>query len=111
MSGERHLVCLTILSYKRPEISEQSYRDYMLNTHAPLVSKLLEKYGSHNSSITRPLTDALHDEQFIHTADYHSVVQFILPDIECFAKMQHDPFYVENIKPDHERFADTEKSK
>ncbi|GFF56581.1 hypothetical protein IFM46972_10554 [Aspergillus udagawae] len=89
----------------------------MLNTHAPLVGKLLEKYGvlhwtmTHNTNMTRPLTDGLHDEQFIYTADYHCVVQFILPDIECFAKMQEDPFYIENIKPDHERFADTEKSK
>jgi hypothetical protein len=61
--------------------------------------------------MTRLLTDALHDEQFISTADYHCVAQFILPDNECFAKMQEDPFYIENIKPDHERFADTEYHK
>jgi hypothetical protein len=54
MPSERQLVCLTILSYKRAEISEQSYRDYMLNTHAPLVGKLLEKYGVlHWSMVSR----------------------------------------------------------
>jgi hypothetical protein len=47
----------------------------------------------------------------MYSADYNRIVQFVLSDIECFAKLQEDPFYIEHIKPDHERFADTKKSK
>lgn len=38
-------LCLNILGFKKPGISGQDYRDYMIHTHAPLVAGLMEKYG------------------------------------------------------------------
>lgn len=39
------LLCLTITAFRKPELSEDEYRDYMTKVHAPLVSGLMEEYG------------------------------------------------------------------
>ncbi len=43
--GKGNMLCLTIYSYKQPDLSDEEYRSYMLKTHAPLASTLMEKYG------------------------------------------------------------------
>jgi len=43
--GKGKMLCLTIYSYKKAELSDEEYRSYMLKTHAPLASTLMEKYG------------------------------------------------------------------
>lgn len=45
MEGKSNMLCLTIYSYKKAGLSDEEYRDYMIQTHAPLASKLMEKYG------------------------------------------------------------------
>lgn len=45
MSSDGKMLCLTIYSYKKAGLSDDEYRSYMLKTHAPLASTLMEKYG------------------------------------------------------------------
>lgn len=49
--------------------------------------------------------------QFEGSADYDCIVQVVMRDVEDFVRMKKDPFYMEHVMPDHERFADTKRSK
>ncbi|KAJ5896833.1 conidial pigment polyketide synthase PksP/Alb1 [Penicillium subrubescens] len=89
----------------------------MVNTHAALVGKLLEKYGvvrwtmNHPTDTSRQLAKKIYDEQFANYADYDCIVQIVFPEVDCFVRMKEDPYYKEFIKPDHDKFADTARSK
>ena len=49
--------------------------------------------------------------QFDNHADYDCFVQAHFRDVEDFVRMKADPFYKEFIVPDHEKFADTTRSR
>lgn len=49
--------------------------------------------------------------QFNGSADYDCIVQVVMRDVGDFVKMKKDPFYIEQVMPDHEKFADTTRSK
>ena len=55
------------------------------------------------SQITGPLFDNM--------ADYDCIVLACLKDVDNFVRMEADPYYKEKGMPDHEIFADTERSK
>jgi hypothetical protein len=109
---DNKMLCLTIFSYKKPNLSDTAYRDYMLQTHAPLASTLMEKYGivgftmTHMNSQTRPLLTQITGPHFTNTADYDVVSQMMFRNVESFAAMLADPFYKENVMPDDKNFAD-----
>jgi len=66
---------------------------------------------THNTTETRELMKQLVGPQFNGTADYDCIVQCQFRDVEDFVRMKKDPFYLEQVMPDHERFADTQRSK
>lgn len=49
--------------------------------------------------------------QFNATADYDCIVQCMFRSVDDFVRMKKDPFYLERVMDDHERFADTIRSK
>lgn len=46
-------LCLTITAYRKEGLSEEDYREYMTNSHAPLVKPLMEKHGLLRYSLVR----------------------------------------------------------
>ncbi|KAI4127272.1 MAG: hypothetical protein LQ338_003276 [Usnochroma carphineum] len=111
------LLCWTVCAYRKPGLDEDAYHKHMSEMHAPLVRDLMVKYGlvkysmTHNTTGTRALMEKLVGPQFNATADYDCVVQCVFRDVDDFVRMKADPFYMQHIMPDHERFADTTRSK
>ena len=41
----RKFLCLTICGYRKPGMSEEAYRNHMVNVSAPMTKDLMVKYG------------------------------------------------------------------
>ncbi|KAG6001230.1 hypothetical protein E4U21_004609 [Claviceps maximensis] len=109
-------LCLTICGYRKEGISEEAYRDHMVNVSAPMTKDLMVKYGIrrwtqiHNQSATRALMSEIFDPQMCRVADFDCFSQAVFESIEDYKRMKQDPWYRTQLMPDHEVFADTKRS-
>ncbi|KAF2232868.1 hypothetical protein EV356DRAFT_577960 [Viridothelium virens] len=109
-------LCLTILGYRKPGMSEEAYRQYMNQVSAPMTKDLMVKYGVkrwtviHNPSQTRILMHQIYDRQMSNQADFDCFSQVVFESVEHYKKMKEDPHYKEHLFGDHENFADTRRS-
>lgn len=112
---ERYL-CLTILGYRKPGMSEQDYRNHMVNVSAPMTKGLMVKYGIkrwtqiHNPTTTRALMSHLVDPQMVNIADFDCFSQVVFKSVGDYKRMKQDPWYKEHLYDDHKKFADTQRS-
>ncbi|KAI0430877.1 EthD domain-containing protein [Xylaria sp. FL1042] len=111
------MLCLTMCAYKREGMDDEEYRKYMTEHHVPLVRGLMVKHGidkysmTHNSLSTRSLMSKIFDAQFANVADYDCIVQIQFRDIEQFIALKADPEYKKALFADHEKFADTKRTR
>ncbi|KAF2429267.1 hypothetical protein EJ08DRAFT_591024 [Tothia fuscella] len=113
---EGKYLCLTICGYRKPGMSEEAYRNHMVNVSAPMTKGLMVKYGVkrwtqiHNQTATRALMSQLFDAQMANVADFDCFSQVVFESIEDYKRIKQDPWYKQHLMHDHENFADTKKS-
>jgi hypothetical protein len=114
---KKRYLCLTILGYRRPDMTSEDMRYHMTQVSAPMTKGLMVKYGVmrwtqiHNTDETRELTTYLFDRQMPNVADYDVFSQCVFEDLDGYKRMKEDPWYKEHLVGDHEKFADTKRTK
>ncbi|KAF7514181.1 hypothetical protein GJ744_004506 [Endocarpon pusillum] len=117
--GDPHsqFLCLTICGYRRPGMSEEDYRHHMTQVSAPMTKGLMVKYGVkrwtmiHNTTETRALMGQLFDHQMTNLAEFDCFSQVVFKSVDDYKRMKEDPWYQQHLVGDHEKFADTKKSR
>lgn len=98
-------------------MTSEDMRYHMTQVSAPMTKDLMVKYGVmrwtqiHNTDATRELTTYLFDRQMPNVADYDVFSQCVFEDLDGYKRMKQDHWYKEHLVGDHEKFADTKRTK
>lgn len=132
-SPNNKFLCLTICGYRKAGMSEEAYRNHMVNVSAPMTKDLMVKYGVkrwtqvsdhssasmimlnivrqiHNQTVTRAMMSLLVDPQMVNIADFDCFSQVVFKSVDDYKRMKQDPWYKQHLVGDHEKFADTKRS-
>lgn len=60
---------------------------------------------------TRALMSELYDPQMARVSDIDCFSQVVFEELEDYKRMKQDPWYKEHLVGDHEKFADTKRSR
>ena len=65
---------------------------------------------SHPDEQSPDLFDKIRDGIFTNLATFDVIVTIVMPDIDTWVRLKADPFFKQDVAPDHARFADTTRS-
>ncbi|KAJ0420670.1 hypothetical protein BJY00DRAFT_312835 [Aspergillus carlsbadensis] len=108
----RRLLCLSMLGYKKPGLTEEELCDFQSRQHSKMVSEMMEKYGvvhysiTHNAAKPMSLISKVFDPAYVSFSDHDFIVQIIIPSLDVFVALKEDPVYKERVALDHLNFAD-----
>ncbi|ETN41587.1 uncharacterized protein HMPREF1541_03523 [Cyphellophora europaea CBS 101466] len=96
---------------KRPDITEEEFNRHWSKEHAPLVKEWLKRYGilkytqyhTPKSLETEARTKWLELGQ-LERQPWDGVVEITVKDIKDFYDARNDPFYIEKVIADEEKF-------
>ncbi|KAK0718471.1 EthD domain-containing protein [Lasiosphaeria miniovina] len=114
----RRLFSITIFGYKKDDMDETEYHDYISNVHAGHLKALLAKNDivsytmQHNTTAERELLRKIRsDIPAEKESDADAIVQIVFKDIEDYLRARKDPHFVQVVDPDHVNFAHPKKTK
>lgn len=85
--------------------------DYGRSLMAFPMKSFADNNQIHNPEETRRLMEQLVDTQMANIADYDCFSQVVFESVDHYKMMKNDPFYRKHLFDDHEKFADTRRSK
>ncbi|KAF2399758.1 hypothetical protein EJ06DRAFT_556880 [Trichodelitschia bisporula] len=99
--------------YKRlPNLTEEAFLDHWHKIHGPLCAPWLVKYGVadyqqfHTPSLQRAEFAADSNRTFSAPVPFDGEAAFLVADWRRFMSGFNDPYYMDVIRPDEEKFAD-----
>ncbi|OAL38568.1 hypothetical protein AYO20_02218 [Fonsecaea nubica] len=114
MATKQKVLRVSMYLKRNPSLTEDEFNHYWSHVHGPLVRPLVEKYGIlkytqyHTSSAVQQSTMAAWPElTALDVTPYDGVAEFLVRDnVEGIKRSRDDPFFVEKVRPDEEKFFD-----
>ncbi|EXJ76368.1 uncharacterized protein A1O5_00876 [Cladophialophora psammophila CBS 110553] len=113
MATKTKVLRVSMYLKRKPGLTEEQFNHYWPQVHGPLVSPLVEKYGIlkytqyHTSStVQQAMMSAWPELKALDITPYDRVAEFIVKDIHRIKKSRDDPFFIEKVRPDEEKFSD-----
>ncbi|KAL9488086.1 hypothetical protein ACSS6W_000363 [Trichoderma asperelloides] len=110
----RHVAKATFLVSKKEGLSDEEFRKYYTEVHAPMALEFCKRHGvldysiHFNTEAERAVTQAAFGDKttFINC---DAITTFVFPDMESLLASFADPEYEAKLGPDEENFANGQK--
>ncbi|KAK1252347.1 hypothetical protein MKX08_003534 [Trichoderma sp. CBMAI-0020] len=104
----RHVVKATFLVSKKEGLSDEEFRKYYTEVHAPMALVFCKRYGHFNTEVEREIIRAAFGNKtsFINC---DAITTFVFPNMESLLATFADPEYETKLDPDEKNFANDQK--